>query len=192
MWQYSSAQSFESYKQNLLKGNKTLAKHDLKEAIKYAKSSADLSQLASIYLGKCALNKALGREDNCKEFKKIEPLITSIKLKNYYLFIQKDIDAVDTEYLPTKYQDFAKALQNGNTKRANEVILQIEDPISQMITLSLLDKKATKRSLKTTLQNVSFYGYKEGVLYLLKELLKKEKNPTKRAVIKQKLTILSQ
>ena len=191
LWEYKSAQSFESYKQNFLKGNDLLAKHDLEQAIKHAKSSADLSQLASVYLGKCALNKAVGREDECKEFQDIQDLISCQKLQNYYRFLQKDLKHLDSSYLPSRYRDFADALKENNMQKTNKALQKMDDPVSMMLALSLLGKNATRQSIEAALQKASFYGYKKGVLHLLKELEKREDDPEKKSVLKKKIEILA-
>ena len=189
-WQYKSTQSFESYKQNFLKGNDFLAAHDLKKAIKEAKSSSDLSQLASVYLGKCALNKAVGLTDNCKEFQKLQTLVPSKKVLHYYLFLQKDFTRLDPALLPSRYENFAKALKNKDIEQANETLQKMKDPTSMMLALSLLGKNTTKKSIETALQKASFYGYKKGVLHLLREIEKREEDPNKKAVLKKKIEIL--
>ncbi len=191
LWEYKSAQSFESYKQNFLKGNDLLARHDLTQAIKHAKSSADLSQLASIYLGKCALNKAVGIEDQCQEYEKIADLITCPKLQNYYRFLQKDLTHLDVKYLPTRYQDFASLLKSGNLQKANAKLQQMENPVSMMLALALLGKNATKESIEATLQKASYYGYKKEVLHLLQELKTREDDPNKKAKLQKKMDILT-
>ena len=190
LWEYKSAQAFESYKQNFLKGNDLLAKHDLAQAIKHAKSSADLSQLASIYLGKCALNKSVGIQDTCNEFQDIQELIACPKLQNYNRFLQKDFTHLKIKYLPSRYQEFAAALKNDNTQQANAKLQQMEDPVSMMLALALLGENATKESVEMTLQKASYYGYKKGVLHLLKELIQRETDPKKKAVLQKKIEIL--
>ena len=191
LWEYKSAQAFESYKQNFLKGNDLLAKHDLLQAIKHAKSSSDLSQLASLYLGKCALNKTVGVEDECKEFQNIQNLISCAKLQNYYRFLQKDLTHLDTHYLPARYKNFANALQENDMQKANKALQKMNDPASMMLALSLLGGKATKVSIEATLKQASFYGYKKGVLHLLHELEKREKDPEKKSLLKKKIEILA-
>jgi len=190
LWEYKSAQSFESYKQNFLRGNDLLARHDLEQAIKHAKSSSDLSQLASVYLGKCALNKAVGREDECKEFQNIRDLISCQKLRNYYRFLQKDLKHLDSSYLPSRYQDFADALKENNMQKANKALQKMDDPASMMLALSLLGKNATKQSVHAALKQASFYGYKNGVLHLLHELEKREDDPEKKAKLQKKIELL--
>ena len=190
LWEYKSAQAFESYKQNFLRGNDLLAKHDLAQAIRHAKSSADLSQLGSIYLGKCALNKALGVEDVCIEYRSIHTLIDSAKLQNYYLFIQKDLQHLDVKYLPARYRNFATVLKNGDIDKANKELQHMDDPTSRMLALALLGEDATNKSIEATLQKASFYGYKKGVMHLLEELIKRENDPAKKSLLQKKRDVL--
>jgi hypothetical protein len=64
-WQFKSVNAFSAYTKNFLSAKDTLAKDDLKRAVNHAKQSANLSQLARIYLGECALNISVGLKDNC-------------------------------------------------------------------------------------------------------------------------------
>ena len=191
LWEYKSAQAFESYKQNFLRGNDLLAKHDLAQAIKHAKSSADLSQLASVYLGKCALNKAVGIADACTEFQKVQELVSCPKLQNYYRFLQKDLTRLNTHYLPSRYKNFADALKENDMQKANDTLQKMGHPASMMLALSLLGDNAAKESIEAALKQASFYGYKKGVLHLLQELEKREDDPKKKSVLKKKIEILA-
>ncbi len=190
VWEYNSAKAFQSYKENFLKGNDLLAASDLKRAVALAKSSDDLTQLASIYLGKCALEIAVGKQSECRAYKQIHDLVTCKKIRNYYLFLQNDTENLDVVFLPKRYQEFASALKKRDYKSANEEIRKIEDPASAMIALSLLGTQATKESLETTLKKVSFYGYKKGVIHLLEEILKKTDDINEKKILQKKIDIL--
>lgn len=190
LWEYKSAQAFESFKNNFLKGRESLAKSDLKRAVEIAKSSDDLTQLASIYLGKCALELAVGQKDKCEDFHQIQKLVRSKKLDNYYYFLQNDTKRLDPKFLPKRYKGFANVLKKGDYKAANKAIESIEDPVSAMVSLSLLGDKALKKSIKNVLKKVSFYGYKKGVIYLLGRLVKKTIDPQEKEKLQKKIAVL--
>ena len=191
-WEYAATRAFESYKTNRLAQKDLLAKSDLKRAKEAAKSSSDLRDLASIELGVCALDIALGKPNNCSEFEKIRPLIECPKLQNYALFLQKKWYKIETDQLPKKYRDFTEAMQANDAKKANLAIQKMQDPISAMVALALLGGAANKESIETTLKKVSFHGYKAGVIHLLQLLEKKTSDTNEKRKIEQKLEILKE
>jgi hypothetical protein len=191
-WEYKSALAFESYKTNFLKSKENLAANDLKRAKSLAKSSSDLTQLAAILLGECALNIAVGKEDDCSKYQKIEDLIECPKIKNYYRFLQKDFSKIDPLKLDQKYRPFVEALREKNYQQVNIAIQNIQDPVSKLVAISLLDKKKlSKATIKDGIEKLSFFGYKKGVLYLLKLYLEKTKTKEERDIITKKIKILS-
>ena len=88
-WQHKSANAFNTYVKDFMHGEDSLAKSDLKRAIKHAKKSSDLTTLARVYLGKCALNISVGIDDKCEEYKNISHLVEDEELLNYYSVITK-------------------------------------------------------------------------------------------------------
>lgn len=90
-WQYKSSSAFNMYTKDFLTGDETLAKNDLSRAIMHAKKSADLSQLARIYLGECALNISVGVQESCDKYRSISHLVNDDSLDAYYHLIQLSI-----------------------------------------------------------------------------------------------------
>ena len=109
-WQYDSANYFHLYTKNFLNANTILAKNDMKIAIKSAKRSANLTTLAKVHLGKCALNISVGVSDACKEYTEIKNLVNDEKLDAYYNFVTQSNVQINPALLPNDYASFAKAL----------------------------------------------------------------------------------
>ncbi len=191
LWQYKSALAFESYKNDFLRGEDALAKSEYERALDLAKSSDDLRQLGAIYLGKCALDLAVGIKNECKEYAQIDELIGCKKLHNYFLFLRNDTKTLQPTYLPSRYDRFAKALVQGDYEAAKRAQIDIEDPASAMIALELLRTHASKRNIEVTLKKVSFYGYKKGVVHLLEKLKNKTNDIKEKKRLEKKITILT-
>ncbi len=189
-WEYKSSSYFESYKKNFLYDHDILAEADLESAVSYAKQGTDVTQLASIYLGECALNIAVGVDDTCKEYQEIEGLVTCSKIKNYYKMIQKDFDNIDVAMLPSRYRDFIVAMQQEDMVQANSNIQKMEDPVSQLLAISLLGDTATKEILEQVIETTSFHGYKKGSMFLLKKLEIKTNDAQEKELIRKKIELL--
>ena len=189
-WQYKSTNSFNSFKKNFLEGNDLLAEVELKRAISKASSSADLKQLARVYLGACALHKAVGLEDDCKEYKKIQNLLEDKKLDNYYFFINKEFDKVDKRALEERYRPFVEALQEKKIQNAVDIALKEKDPLKKLMMISLLGDKASLTLIDDGIKLLSYYGYKKGVITLLKMKLKGLSDEQQKRNIQKKIEIL--
>jgi hypothetical protein len=189
-WAYKSANAFDSYKELFLKDETKLAKLELKSSIRYAKQGADFENLLSIYLAKCSLNVAVGIDDRCEDYIKLQDLSDNKKLKNYYFFIRKKTTMLNPAYLDEKYRLFAKALKNNNFLQANKEIKNIKDPISKLLCISLLKDKADTQNIKQTIKKLSFYGYKKGIVYLLELLKSKTKDKKESKILQKKIKYL--
>jgi hypothetical protein len=188
-WEYNSASAFNSYAKNFLTNK--LAEDDLNRAIKYAKQSANLEQLARIYLGVCALNISVGKKDDCKEYKKIEDLVPSLELKAYFLMLQNRLEKEDIKTLPTQYQDFSEYKKLEKYNLAFESIKDIELASSKFIAASMIKNKMKKSEIKYIIKEASFYGYKKVVLFWLDYLKQIEVDKIEKEKIEKKLLILN-
>ncbi|KIM07091.1 MAG: hypothetical protein KU38_11240 [Sulfurovum sp. FS08-3] len=178
-WRMDSASAFASYTQSFLK-DEIIAQEELERAIQSAKSSADLESLGSIYLGKCALNKAVGINDGCYEYQKIAHLINTPSLDAYYRLLTHQPTPI--EALPPHYQAFAKAKTFENLKA-------ISKPTSQLIAASLIKERLTFAQKEEMVQLASQYGYKKAVIFWLQESLKNSTS-TQKSIVKQKIELL--
>ena len=165
-WQYKSADAFSSYVKNFMQGEDILAKNDLKRAIKHAKKSADLTSLARVYLGKCALNISVGIADKCNEYKKIAHVVDDEVLSNYYGIITKTSDSNPNDILDTNKA--TSILLNGALRR---------DDLSSEERAHMLDV-------------ASFNGYKKAVLFWLNESKKHSEQEAQKDFFQQKIEAL--
>ncbi len=166
-WQYKSADAFHSYVKDFMSGEENLARADLRCAIKHAKQSADLTSLARVYLGKCALNISVGIEDKCEEYKSISHLVANEELSNYYGIITK------TSRLP--------AITILDTTKATSILLN-----GALTKDTLNDEQRVK-----LLELASYHGYKKAVLFWLEESKKHTNDKTRKAFFQEKIRVLS-
>ncbi len=190
-WRYNSAIAFNSYQKDFLQGNDLLAKSNLNRAIKYAKRSANLTQLARIYLGSCALNRSVGQKDNCQKYLYISNLSKDKFLISYYKLITLNLDKINIDNLPSTYKKFATNLQQNNLSLAINNILDMKKISSQLISASLIKKNIDNNMRKKMIKISSTYGYKKAVIFWLKELKKYIHNTKDRTVLEKKIEILT-
>jgi len=189
-WRSHSASAFASYTQSFLRDDALGSKSNLTMAIQHAKSSAKLEQLASIYLGKCALDRAVGIKSNCREYQKIANFIHSPTLFSYYSLLKGRLTSSQINALPPQYQSFAHSYTNANYPQAFEAIMQIKKPTSQLIASSLIQKHLNNHQRDQILLIASKYGYKRAVIFWLEEQLNYTQNSAKKNQIKEKIKIL--
>lgn len=191
-WQYDSSNAFSSYKENFLQGNNLLAEQDFKRAVKNAKRSADFTQLASLYLGKCALNKSVGIADNCNDYISIAPFIKNPSLEAYYHFISLNFDSKEIELLPYEYQDVAQYYLQKDFISLEKSIKKIDKITSKLLITSLSISLISDTLKKDVLKDVSNYGYKQAVLFLLNKLINTTNDINEKELIAKKIKILKE
>ena len=189
-WQYKSANAFSSYTKNFLSANQVLAENDLNRAIEHAKKSADFTQLATIYLGECALNISVGIDDNCEKYKDIQEFVNDKELDAYYALITKSITNQKIKLLPQQYRAFALSFNKADFKEANAKLLSIEKETSLLLCASLLKNHLDKETRTKIIHKASYHGYKKAVLFWLHESLKNTSNPDEIKSIEKKISIL--
>lgn len=189
-WQYKSTTAFNAYAQNFLSMQDSLAKDDLKRAIKHAKKSADLTQLAKIYLGECALNISVGAEKSCQKYENISSLINSPELNAYYKLITKNITIEEIKYLPNNYKEFALHTLDAEFDKSKKVILEIKKPTSSLLCSALIKESLDKDFIEKMIQLASYNGYKRVILFWLTEKLQKTYDEKEIQIIKKRISIL--
>lgn len=189
-WEYDSAKAYNSYMKNFLSNKETLAKSDLEKAINYAKQSANLNQLAKIYLGKCALNISIGINLNCQDYQDIKRLINNKNLDVYFSMLQKKLKKEDLKFLPKQYEKFYQYYFDGKIVKSFDYIFDIENITSLFVVSSLHKDKLSKNQINKIIDKASYYGYKRVVLYWLNNLYEKEENKIKKDLILEKINIL--
>ncbi len=189
-WQYKSSTAFSIYTQDFLTGDETLAKNDLTRAVKHAKKSADLTQLAKIYLGECALNIAVGINDDCKNYANISDLVNDDLLNAYYDFIHLSIKKEQIKYLPKDYHSFVYHLVEKDFKSANEDIFNMPKATSSFLCASLMKENIVPSSREKIISLASYNGYKKVVLFWLNESIKNNHNQEDIQKIRKRIYIL--
>jgi len=189
MWQKKSTNAFNSYTKNFLSDN-NMAKNDLQRAIKHAKQSANLTQLARVYLGKCALNISVGIEDNCKEYLNIADVVQNNRLDAYYNFITKSLKDTQIKFLPHYYQEYSKNIERKKFRDANKNIITMPRITSTLLSGVLIKENLEDSSREKIIQLASFYGYKKAVLFWLNEEKKYTKDSKKIEYLNKKISIL--
>lgn len=189
-WQYKSSNAFSAYTKNFLSNNDILAQSDLKRAIKHAKQSANITQLAKVYLGECALNISVGQDSTCQKYKEISGLLENEALDSYYEFITLSLKSDRIKYLAKHYQEFAQNLKDSNYEKANEDIFTMGKATSTLLAGSLMRNNLSEKTRKHLIEVASFHGYKKAVLFWLNESLKIQTDEKSIQNIKKKIAIL--
>jgi hypothetical protein len=189
-WQYKSSSIFDSYVNNYLSENKFLAKSDLKRATRYASKGEDLSHLAKIYLGECALKISVSKENVCLKYKKIRTLLNDKNIDAYYLFITRQISIEEVEYLPKQYQEFSNTLLKEEFIIANKSLREIQPTTSKLLAGSLLKDNIDTKSIQHILDEASFNGYKKAVVFWLEQLKNRTEQLEEKQKISQKIELL--
>ena len=189
-WQYKSATAFSLYTKDFLSDDNLLAKNDLSRAIAHAKKSADLTQLARIHLGVCALNISVGLEDNCSDYLNISTLINSRELDAYYRLITLRTTQEDIKLLPSNYQEFASHLKDKNYKEANKAVLTISKSTSSLLCAALIKDNIEQNIREKSLETASYNGYKRVAIFWLHESKKATANSIEIETLEKKISIL--
>lgn len=188
--QYKASSAFTQYKKNFLSDENLLACSDLKRAIKYAKTNANLDQLATIYLGECALNNSVGIDDSCHKYKNIENLINNKNLRAYYKFIKSKITDEQTTLLPESYQQFNLYINKNQLNKAFNEIFKMESISSSLISANLIKNDLSKEQINKIIKLASFHGYKKSVIFWLNKLKSKTNKQIEKNNIDKKIMIL--
>jgi len=189
-FQYKTTNAFVSYKKNFLSNNAILAKNDLKRAIQYAKTSSNLTDLAHIYLGECALNISVGIKDECEKYITIQNLVDNPTLNSYYSLITNQLLDEHIANLPPKYKEFALYKLNNQLDLAYNETLNMQNISSKLIASSLIKESLNEHQIEEILKISSFYGYKKSVLFWLVHLEHNTHDKHKRENIRRKIVIL--
>ena len=190
-WQHKSVNAFSSYTKNFLRSNDEIAKNDLSRAISHAKNSADLTGLARIYLGECALHVSVGNNSTCKQYDEISELVDSNKLDSYKDFLTKNLAKSQIPLLPKNYQDFALHVESSNYTQANKDILDMKRTTSKLLSAALIKDDINIQTINHIIDTASFHGYKKAVIFWLYELKNKIEDNDKKEKITKKIAILN-
>jgi len=189
-YRVNASNSFDSFKRYYLQGKTRLASIALKRALQNAKEGSDINSIAKIYLGECALHKAILLQDNCEEYRQIKNLTNDKYLENYYLFIVGKFQKTDIALLPEQYRDFARYLKKREIKSAVKALYDIKNSDSKIIAASLIKDKLSKKDIKKIIDISSSMGYKK-VTARWYTFLKTKSTDSEKKVIEEKLNIFN-
>ncbi|SFV68691.1 hypothetical protein MNB_SM-6-906 [hydrothermal vent metagenome] len=190
-WQYESTAAFTNYVKNYLQGNNTIAKNDLKRAISNATKSADLTQLATIYLGECAVHISVGEKDTCKSYDTIAPLIKNQYLNAYNRFINKKFTDPFIKQLENEKQTFATLVSQQKIQSINSFIINsFNKPQSAYLYAALARNFINLQTIDQLIDLASYNGDKKVAIFWLKYKLTKLDNHKERLRIQQIIQIL--
>lgn len=187
-YRVDASNSFDSFKKYYLQGKTRLASVELKRALQSAKEGSDINSIAKIYLGECALHKAMLIDDNCSEYLQIKELVSDKDLENYYLFITGKFQKLDTSLLPKSYRDFANYLKRKNFDAATKALFEIKNSDSKIIAASIIKRRLSRDDIKKIIDISSAMGYKK-VTTRWYNLLKTKSTDKQKRVIDKKLML---
>lgn len=153
IWKFYSTSYFATFKDGKLKGEEVKAQTSYNRAVAHAKSGTHFETLKRIYLGKCALNKALLIEDNCSEYKAIADIDSDKSLDAYYMFLNA-IQGYDKSLLPKQYQ----------AKFELKNLHEVTPIISRFVIASQHKESLTQVDVDKLIDAGSLYGYRALVI----------------------------
>jgi hypothetical protein len=189
-WQYKTTSAFDAYTKNFLSSDEILAKNDFKRAVKHAKSGGSIEMLASLYLGKCALNISVGKDDGCREYQNISNLVEDKRLHSYFDLITNNVSENTATKIDHIYKKFTTFVYNKEYNKAKLEIKNIQKPTSKLLAASLIKDKLDDKTREDMIRVASFNGYKKSVLFWLRESKKYTTDKIKRETISKKIVVL--
>jgi hypothetical protein len=189
-WRYNSADNFKQYTKYFLSANENLAQNNYARATQNAKKSADLTTLARVYLGKCALNISVGLEDSCQEYKNISEFINSKELDAYYALLTNSLQKEQISSLPSQYQGFARNILDKKYMEASSEVFEMKSTTATLLSASIIRAHLSTLQREEMIKLASFYGYKKAVLFWLRES-KKDASEEDKNRIDKKIKILT-
>lgn len=187
-WRVKSIQAFDQYQELYLANDTELASIAFKQSVFYAKKSADFSILAGVYLGECALHRAVLLADDCQSYQSISKLTHAHQA--YYAFLQGRLPSDQIKQLPTNYQPFAHFWIEGQSDKAQQALLAMDKLSSQLIAASLMHQQLSTDTVRTLIDRASKKGYQKAVIAWLNYLYEISNSPTEKNRIKQKLQVM--
>jgi hypothetical protein len=189
-WEYNSTSAYNSYEKYFLSNQDILAKSYINTAITNAKQSANLNQLARVYISACALNMSIEQTNYCKEYESIRDLVLSKELDIYFQMLDQKLNKTQIEYLPKQYQSFYRNFLLKKYDLAFKDLTSMEQITSKFIAASLIREQLTNVQVNYLIDIASTYGYKKLVIYWLKKQFEKELDTDKKQLISKKIEIL--
>jgi len=184
-WKTASFNHLEQYKKYFLSGREQLAAIHFQKAIDEIKNTGNLSLLATVYLTRSALEAAVLEAPQSKEYLEIVQAGPADDQKDYYLLLEGKFAQIQTNKLPTTYQDLAAALEGGNEERISRAVLEIPDDLSRLIAIGLVVRYRMENEeiLTSAVDLAAVNGWRKPLLIYLDRLesFYQERNETVKA-----------
>jgi len=190
-WQYDAAASAKYAERYFLEGRYLLSQGEFRRAEKNAKQSGNMTPLARLYLGKCALNRSVLLEDDCREYTDIAALSDENELKSYYALLSGTLSAGEINDVPDQYRIFAAAYLKGDKKSIRKALENITPLTSKMVAASLSQEYLDEQIIESIIAEASHLGYRRAVIAWMRHLLSITKDEKKRNILKHKIGILT-
>lgn len=191
IWKIDGQSYFETYQKYLFKGDYFKAKYYLKFAVKEAKNSSQLKDLATVYLSDCAMQRALFTNVECTQFDALESIVHSDTLTAYKHFIvSKKLNATK---LPPRYQIAYKAIQARSTSLLLTQLQELQSIYTKAI-VAFVAKQHNNISLEIIdymIDEASQYGYQALMIEWMKQKVIRLKNLNQSKKAKQIETYLT-
>ena len=142
IWKAYAGEYFLQYQNMMLANDQEQAVYYFKQAVQEAKKATDLQPLAQLYLGACAMDKALFVDTNCTGYQTLKPLVDTKKLDAYDAFIQAESFYADENN--ARYEDVINAINKNSALEALESVENLESVASQAIAASVMWRNGIK------------------------------------------------
>lgn len=160
IWKAQAGEYFLQYQNMMLDDNDEQALYYFKQAVNEAKKDTSLATLAHLYLGACAMERALFREVACSAYHDLIALSPQTAKPSYEAFIKADTLSVDTH---TKhYEDVIIAIQKASPDEVIKALGDMKSISSQAIAASVAVRKGmeSKALADTMIDLASSYNVK--------------------------------
>lgn len=131
IWKINANSHFGKYQNFWFKGDDFKAKYYLEYAINEAKNSYQVTDLATLHLSSCAIQKARFEAVTCSQYELLVLLAPNKELQAYHAFINGK--PLDIEYLTKRYINVYEAIKQKNSTQVYEAIKKLKSPISKAI-----------------------------------------------------------
>ncbi|KIM11457.1 MAG: hypothetical protein KU37_04370 [Sulfuricurvum sp. PC08-66] len=160
IWKINGNSHFNKYQTFLLKGDNFKARYYLEYAIKEAKNSSNLVDLATMHLGSCAMQRALFSNEACTAYDALAPHVHNDVLSTYkdFLFAVP----LDAAKLPPKYHVVYKTIQAQNPEVLLDKIKNLPTPFAQAIAANVAARNGVMslELIDYMIERASIFGYK--------------------------------
>jgi len=190
-WQHDAAGFCHDYQEHFLQGKDLRAKLDLSHAKKSATQSAQLKTLIDIELTVCAMKISNLDTTACPKAEELLTIEPEPSQSAYLDLMRSQPTTQSQAYLPSQYQDFAKALSSQDSLKINQSLSSIEPLSSRLLASSLSREYINTKNIQELINALSYRGYKKPLLSWLAFQMNAEQDPHEKARLKAKIDVLT-